>query len=90
VDSRETEQQQRLHDAIEEVLREDGDLKEGHVLSGWVVCYEGISIDPEEDALVGSFYGPREMTSWRALGIVEWVRRFTLRPGNDDGDDEDA
>ena len=90
MDEKEMKQQQKLHEAIEETLREDGDLKEGHVLSGWVICYESISLDPEEPGFAGSFYGPREMTTWRALGLVEWVRRFSLRPGADLDEDDDT
>lgn len=89
MDNEEAIQQKKLHDAIEEVLIEDGELKDGHVLTGWVVCFETMSMSEADDSFAGSFYGPREMSTWRALGLVEWVRRFSLRPGDDDGDDLD-
>ena len=90
MDSEELEQQQKLHDVIEETLREDGVMDSGRILSGWVICYETISLNPEDGSSAGHFYGPREMTSWKALGLVEWVRRFSIGPGfGDGGDDED-
>lgn len=82
----ELEQQQKLHSVIEETLQELGDLKEGQLLTGWVICFEAIDMSDETENFAGSFYGPREMSTWRALGLLEWVRRFSLRPGDDEGD----
>ena len=88
MEEEEIETQRRLHDAIEDAMREAGSLKEGHILSGWVVCFETASMQ-DESALSGHLYGPNEMTTWRALGLVEWIRRFSLQPGTGEDDDED-
>ncbi|HEY7621711.1 MAG TPA: hypothetical protein VH834_18165 [Solirubrobacteraceae bacterium] len=82
----EAERQQRLHEAIEEALHGEGVL-DGLVLTGWVVCYETAALGEEATAHAGTFYGPREMTTWRALGLVEWARRWSLEPG-ERGEDE--
>lgn len=76
-------QQQELHEAIEKALAEEGDLPEGRILTGWVVCFETASIS-SDDATAGHLYGPRGMTSWRALGLCEWTSRFSLGPGEED------
>lgn len=89
MDDLEQEHQERLHKVIEEILLESGDIKEGQILTGWVVCYEAMHISEASGGFAGSFYGPREMSTWRALGLIEWVRRFSLRPDDDDEDDGD-
>jgi hypothetical protein len=81
VSDEESARQQRLHDAIEEALADDLD---GLVLTGWIVCFETAALGEDVTAHAGTFYGPREMTTWRALGLVEWARRFSLEPGSDD------
>lgn len=78
----ERESQKKIHAAIEDALRENGDLPEGHVLAGWLVSFETASFS-ESRPCAGHFYGPREMTSWRALGLNEWTRE-TLIPDEDD------
>lgn len=79
VDQLEEDEQRRLHEAIENALSSMGDL-DGLVLTGWVVVFETAG----EDAHAGHFYGPREMTTWRALGLLEWARRFNLLPDEDE------
>lgn len=74
--------QQRLHEAIEQAVFEREDLA-GHILSGWIVVFETAALD-DDRCTSGHLYGPREMTTWRALGLLEWARRFSLRP--DEGD----
>ena len=83
---REEVQQQRIHETLETVLYEMGDLPEGHILAGWVVCFETAAMASETKGCAGSFYGPREMTTWRALGLTEWVSRFTLNPDMQEDD----
>jgi hypothetical protein len=83
MDSGEAERQQALHEAIAEAL---GDDLDGLVLAGWVVCFETAALTDDATAHAGTFYGPREMTTWRALGLVEWARRFSLEPGDRDGE----
>lgn len=74
--------QQALHEAIEASLDSDAGL-----LIGWIVIFETAPLSPEDRASCGHFYGPHEMTTWRALGLVEWARRATLEP---DPPEEDA
>jgi len=81
MDEKEAYLQQQLHEAIETALSDD---LENLVLTGWVVCFETTSLTDEARAHAGTFYGPREMTTWRALGLVEWARRFSLEPGTDE------
>jgi hypothetical protein len=89
MDEDEIQVQRELHDAIEEHMRAQGSVPEGHILSGWVICFETASMDGD-NAVSGHLYGPHEMTTWRALGLVEWIRRFSLQPGTgEDDDDED-
>jgi hypothetical protein len=76
--------QQELHDTIERVLRVQGDITDQQILTGWVICFETDNLVKREDRCAGTFYGPREMSTWRALGLVEWARRFSLVPGKDD------
>ena len=78
-------QQEALHLAIEECL---GDDIEGRLLTGWIVIFETTSMSDQDDNTCGHLYGPTGMRTWRALGLVEWVRRFCLRP-DDDGDEDD-
>jgi hypothetical protein len=83
VDADEQVQQQRLHEAIEDALNEEGVL-DGLVLAGWVIAYETVALDDEVTAHAGTIYGPHEMTTWRALGLIEWARRWSLEPGTRD------
>lgn len=82
-DPEEEVQQQKLHTAIEETLRANDDLEEDQVLTGWIVVFEATSLGNSSSS-AGHFYGPREMTTWKALGLVEWARRFNLGPDDDD------
>ena len=75
--------QEAIHEAVERALRENDDLKEDQILTGWIVIYESTSLGDSRSAS-GHIYGPREMTTWKALGLVEWARRFSLRPDEDD------
>ena len=74
--------QQRIHEVLEDALRDNGDLPDGHVLVGWLVSFETASYGGAKPC-AGHFYGPREMTSWRAMGLNEWTRG-TLGPDEDD------
>jgi hypothetical protein len=85
MDEQESQQQQQLHEAIEQVLVEHGDL-DGLLLTGWVVVFETAALNDEHRAHCGHFYGPRELTTWRALGLLEWARRFSIGPGDEDDD----
>lgn len=82
----EFEQQKKIHEALEEHLSNDPEF-EGKVLTGWIMCYEYSDLT-QTKSLCGHVYGPREMTTWKALGILEWVRRFSLGP--DDVEDEQS
>lgn len=65
-------EQDNVHAAIESTL----ELEDGEILTGWVVCYETTTMEGESNA--GHLYGPQSMTSWRALGLLEWVRMLTI------------
>lgn len=78
--------QQELHEAIEKTIASH--MREGQILGGWVVMYELIDLSGAPGSC-GQMYGPREMTTWRALGLIEWVRRFCLYP-DESHDDEDC
>jgi hypothetical protein len=76
----EKKKQQELHEAIERTLENDDGI-----LVGWIVVFETAAPNSAKTT-AGHFYGPREMTTWRALGLIEWVRRFGLVPDIDDED----
>lgn len=79
---RERRAQAELHAAIErKLLDDDGDAR---VLTGWVIIYETDTLTRDGRAHAGHLYGPNEMTTWRALGLVEWARRFSLVPDPED------
>lgn len=77
MDENEKLQQQQLHAAIEECLADDLD---GKILTGWIVIFETHSMTDPTDSSAGHLYGPAGMHTWRALGLIEWVRRFCLKP----------
>lgn len=85
MNERERAVQASLHDAIERAVYDPdaGDVPANSVLTGWIVIYETLTLDDEASA-AGHLYGPREMTTWRALGLVEWARRFGLVPDTED------
>ena len=70
--------QESIHEALALRLPD-----EGEVLTGWIVVYEVQAVD--EDPSAGHVYGPEGMTTWRAMGLLEWAKQRTLGP-----DDEDA
>ena len=80
--------QGELHGAIEDALTFDGALEPGAVLTRWVVLYELTRLD-DKPSSAGHLYGPREMTTWQALGLVEWARRFGLHPDDEDEDEDE-
>jgi hypothetical protein len=86
MDDAERAVQQRLHEAIEQTLRDSDELDDGEVLTGWIVIHETAALTSDATAGAGHFYGPAEMTTWRALGLVEWARRFGLKPDDDEDD----
>ena len=71
------EEQQRIHDALLVALPLEG------ALTGWIVAYESLPADGTA-AEAGHFYGPESMTTWRAIGLLEWVNRFCLRPDEEE------
>lgn len=87
MDEHEERAQQELHGAIADALTFDGTLEAGAILTRWVVLYELTRLDDAQSS-AGHLYGPREMTTWQALGLIEWARRFGLTPDDDDELDE--
>lgn len=82
MDPEEEAQQQKMHDLVSEIA----DMPEGVVLAGWIVIYEFVSLKDDHPGYCGHIYGPRELTTWRALGLIEWIRRFCLGPGEGPGE----
>jgi hypothetical protein len=76
-------QQQAIHDELTALFARDDD-DEPQVLTGWVIAYESQRADGT--AIAGHTYGPAGMTTWRALGLIEWARQNTLRPDDENGD----
>jgi hypothetical protein len=81
------EQQAHIHEVVDAALRETGIVSDEQLLTGWVLAYETVMADGQPTA--GHLHGPAGRTTWNALGLLEWIRRFTLRP-DDDEDDDDA
>lgn len=83
MDEEEAKQQEKIHEALSTVLQEQGVIDPDQMLVGWVVGYEVVTSNGDSP-LAGHVYGPRGMTTWRALGVIEWMRRFGLQPDNED------
>lgn len=64
------EAQEKIHKALESVLPLEGPLV------SWIVVFEEVT--DEGKAQAGHCYGPDGLTTWRALGLLEWVRTRTL------------
>lgn len=79
MDVDEHNEQERIHEALSELLPVDG------ALTGWVVAWEGLPADGGA-AQAGHFYGPAGMTTWRAIGLLEWCR-YSLAPDDEDEDE---
>lgn len=77
----ERDAQQSLHEAIAQAVA--GHHDDDDLLVGWIVVYETTALSGGA-ASAGHFYGPHEMTTWRALGLIEWARRWSLEPGTRD------
>ena len=70
--SDESKEQERIHTVLEENI----DLEPGQILTGWVVLYEAMGLDNERVA--GHIYRPSSMTTWGALGLIEWARTKSI------------
>ena len=66
-------EQEIVQIVLEAALHEIGMLDDGDVLTGWVICFEKMTADNETFA--SRVYGPAGMTTWRALGLVEFLSR---------------
>lgn len=75
--------QEEIHTALGQLLP----LEDGEVLAGWIVIYETATADDRPNA--GHVYGPAAMTTWRAMGLVEWARARTLPESIDLETDEE-
>lgn len=73
-------------EAIHAALAETIPLDDGEILTGWIVVYETASSEDVPNA--GHLYGPPGMTTWRAMGLIEWARSRTLPESADLDDDE--
>lgn len=68
----EKKEQEKIHTALQTLLN----LEEGEILTGWILSYEYMGLDDKRFA--GHIYGPKGMTTWGALGLVEWSGRVSL------------
>lgn len=82
MDEREPARQELVHGALADLLG----LDDGEVLTGWIVVYETVSA--ENVPVAGHMYGPDGMTTWRAMGLVEWARSRTLPEACSEDDEE--
>jgi len=82
----EEEKQAHIHEALVEAMRDVGYLKDDQILTGWCFAFEKASASG--DASAGTIYGPASMTTWRAIGLLQWADRFCLGCGEDEDDDE--
>lgn len=78
-DSQDDSDQKFISQQIEDSLRAINELDDGSVLTGFVLIYEMATA--AEKPSCGYILGPPGMTSWRALGLIEWIRRWTITPG---------
>ena len=79
----EDELQEALHSELAALLRDElSDDDEAGMLTGWVLAYEAQT--PSGRRFAGHLYGPSTMTTWHAAGLIEWTRRWTLQPDDDD------
>ncbi len=76
------EAQAHIHDAITEAMRATDLLDEDQVLTGWCLCFETQSID--SPAAAGHLYGPDALTTWRAIGLIEWAKRYLVSSDDDE------
>lgn len=75
--------QEKIHSALVDVLN----LDDGEMLAGWIVVFETVTADDVQNA--GHVYGPAAMTTWRAMGLVEWARSRTLPESADLEEDDE-
>lgn len=81
--------QREIHEFVSEKIKEleeETETTSEAFITGWVLIWEGISPN-EEKPFCGHLYGPESLTTWNALGLVEWTRRFTMEPGESDFSD---
>jgi len=87
------ESQTLLHEAIAPALVGSGALKDDDLVTGWVLSYEFMR---DGQMAAGRVYGPAGMTTWRALGLSEYMHRTDgfregyegAQPIDEDGDEE--
>lgn len=84
---KEQHRQEQFHQALTRVMNEEGMIDEGELLTGWVIVYE--TNDLGDNAHCGHFYGPVGTTTWKAMGLLEWARRYTLIPDSSTDEPED-
>jgi len=81
-DESDSAEQAAYHEAIETAMRAQGDLSDGELLTGWVLTWEKVVADERGSA--GRIYGPPGMTTWRALGLTEYMSRADGFPESED------
>lgn len=79
------QRQEAIHKALSDVLSETELMPEGAMLTGWHVAFE---CRGQQEPSAGSMYGPATLTTWGALGLLQWGEHCLLNPDEDDDDDE--
>lgn len=77
----EDRQRHETHDAVTEQLRAHGLVDEDAIVAGWVLAYETVGASGTKTS--GYIQGPHDMSSWRAVGLLEWVKNFMLNDTDD-------
>ncbi len=70
--------QRKVQAALDTVL----DIRDGEVLTAWVVVYEVVAADGS--ASVAWTLGPEGTTPWRAIGLIEWADIGSTNEGDED------
>jgi 3-hydroxyacyl-CoA dehydrogenase len=79
------DEEQKLHNetssVVTERLRAYGVVEDSAIITGWVISYE--TVDAVGDKTAGYIYGPQDMSSWRVIGLIEWIKSHLLAIDND-------
>ncbi len=63
--------QETIHAVLTDALRTTGILPDDALLTGWTIAFEHRQSD---DISAGECHGPATLTSWNAIGLLEWAR----------------
>lgn len=86
MDESEKKEQEKIHTVLQEIVQESEDFEEGQILTGWIIVYEVMGMDNERFA--GHIFGPSSMTTWSAMGLIEWAKTVSLPKSLNEEDEE--